>query len=94
VHIDGAELHRLNRWLFENGQMLGVQIHSHPTNAFHSETDDTYPIITTLGGMSIVVPHFGRNGLLGTGTVAYRLQSQGWVSLPDLALKKLLDVGG
>ena len=30
VRIDGAELHRLNVWLYEAQQVIGVQVHSHP----------------------------------------------------------------
>jgi len=26
------------------------KFHAHPTDAFHSETDDSFPIVTTLGG--------------------------------------------
>src|SRR5436305_15154353 len=54
VRVEGDELHRLNRWLFDHGEILGVQVHSHPTNAFHSSTDDAFPIVTVLGGLSIV----------------------------------------
>ena len=30
VTVDGPELHRLNVWLYEARQVVGVQIHSHP----------------------------------------------------------------
>ena len=36
------ELHRLNKWLYENGETLGVQIHTHPTDAYHSATDSAW----------------------------------------------------
>lgn len=39
------------RWL--------ARIHSHPGEAFHSETDDANPAITAQGSLSIVVPFFG-----------------------------------
>ena len=54
VKIDGSELHRLNVWLYEARQVIGVQVHSHPASAYHSETDDTYPIATLEGSLSIV----------------------------------------
>src|SRR2546425_8616923 len=53
VRVDGDELHRLNIWLFQHHEQLGVQVHSHPTEAYHSETDDTYPIVTVRGGLSL-----------------------------------------
>lgn len=78
VRIDGDALHELNRWLFENEEELGVQVHAHPTDAYHSDTDDTYPIITTLGGFSIVAADFAEEGLLCPETAVYRLTKTGW----------------
>jgi hypothetical protein len=79
VKVDGEALHDLNAWLYEAGETLAVQIHCHPKRAYHSKTDDTFPIVTALGGASVVVPHFCRAGLLATGTVIYRLTEVGWV---------------
>lgn len=92
VRVDGDELHRLNRWLCEAGERLAVQIHSHPTDAYHSDTDDAFPIVTALGGLSIVAPNFGREGLLGTGTMAYRLNITGWRELDATELRQLIKV--
>lgn len=82
VRVDGAELHRINRWLYENREEIGVQVHSHPRNAYHSETDSLFPIATTHGSLSIVVPEFGRHGLLGRGVAAYRLSDDIWSAVP------------
>ncbi len=79
VRVDGNDLHRLNAWLYEQGHTLAVQVHAHPADAYHSETDDTFPIITTVGGISIVVPNFCREGLTAAGTAIYRLMPDGWV---------------
>lgn len=78
VTVDGDELHRLNRWLYENGQRLGAQVHSHPTRAYHSDTDDSYPIATQRGALSLVVPHFANGGIRGGGVATYRLTASGW----------------
>ena len=78
VRVDGDELHRLNVWLYEAGEILAVQVHAHPDAAYHSETDDTYPIVATLGGLSIVAAEFCRSGLLTSSTAIYRLYSDGW----------------
>jgi hypothetical protein len=78
VTVNGVELHRLNVWLFERSETLACQVHTHPTEAYHSETDDTFPIVTALGGLSIVVPYFARNGIQGSGVAAYRLRLSGW----------------
>jgi hypothetical protein len=81
VRVDGEELHKLNRWLYEQRQVLGVQVHTHPDDAYHSDTDNTYPIATTLGSLSIVVPNFAREGLVCPGMKVYRLASAGWVEV-------------
>lgn len=93
VRVEGDELHRLNVWLFEHGERLAVQVHSHPTEAYHSETDDTYPIVTVRGGLSLVVPNFGRAGLLGNGVAYYRLGFSGWDELPLDEAKRMIQFG-
>ena len=65
VRIQGPALHQLNRSLYESGETLGVQIHAHPTDAYHSETDDAFPIVTALGGISIVRNHVFNSGFGG-----------------------------
>lgn len=77
VRVDGDALHKMNVWLFEHEETLGAQIHAHPAEAYHSGTDDAFPIVTTLGGLSLVVPDFCRSGLF-VGSVAYRLYLDGW----------------
>jgi hypothetical protein len=81
VRVDADELHKLNCWLFEQSQTLGVQLHTHPYEAYHSETDDAYPIVTTLGGLSIVIPDFCRHGLVTPKVAVYRLTEWGWEEL-------------
>lgn len=79
VQVEGEALHQLNAWLYEAHEMLGIQVHSHPTEAFHSDTDDKFAMVTTLGGLSIVVPDFGSRGLITQGTAVYRLDPSGWI---------------
>jgi hypothetical protein len=81
VRVDGDALHQLNSWLYEHEEILAVQVHAHPTHAFHSETDDTYPIVTTMGSVSIVAADFCRDGLLSDASAVYRLGDQGWDEL-------------
>lgn len=84
VRVNGDELHGLNAWLYEHAQVLGAQIHSHPEDAFHSDTDDTFPIVTADGGISIVTAYFCRDGLLAPSTATFRLTRGGWTSSPSL----------
>lgn len=92
VRVGGDELHRLNMWLYEAGEVLAVQIHSHPTRAYHSDTDDAYPMVTQIGGLSIVLPDFGAPGLTGPGVATYRLAASGWRRLRDRPATQLLKV--
>lgn len=76
------ELHRINEWLYKNRQTLISQIHSHPGRAYHSNTDDAYPIIARMGGVSIVVPDFAFRPFILEDWAVYRLFPQkGWVEL-------------
>jgi hypothetical protein len=85
VQVDGEALHRLNAWLYEAGEMLGVQVHAHPNDAYHSLTDDRYPIVTTLGGLSIVAERFCGDALFNPETAVYRLDPDGWQETdPDI----------
>ena len=85
VRVDGNELHRLNVWLYEAGEIMAVQVHAHPSEAYHSETDDTYPVVATLGGVSIVAAEVCRDSLFTTSTAIYRLDPEGWTEqAPDL----------
>lgn len=89
VRVEGEALHNLNAWLFQHGETLAAQVHAHPTDAYHSETDDAFPIVTTLGGLSLVVPDFCRAGLFPQ-SAAYRLGADGW--LQDSAIDRLIEV--
>lgn len=92
VTVDGGELHRLNKWLYASRLTLAVQVHTHPTRAYHSDTDSTYPIVTQSGGLSIVVPDFGRGGLRGRGVQIYRLSDQGWRHVGHRAAGRLVQI--
>jgi hypothetical protein len=57
--VDGAWLNCLWLDLSRRGEGIRLQVHSHPTLAFHSATDDGYPIVHTPGFLSLVIPDFG-----------------------------------
>ena len=60
-----------------------ARIHSHPGEAFHSDTDDRNPVTTFDGALSIVVPYFGldqRHGL--EACAVYRRTHGEWRELP------------
>lgn len=89
--VDGAELHRINVWLYENGLKLVAQLHSHPSEAYHSDTDDAYPIVTAVGGVSIVIPDFGWGPFSLDRCAVYRLAAgAGWVELSPSQAEALI----
>jgi hypothetical protein len=84
VVVDGEALHRANEAFYERGEVIAAQAHSHPTDAFHSDTDDTYPLMTLQGGLSVVVQFFGHGGREAIGEWA-------WFRLVDVATWAPLD---
>jgi hypothetical protein len=91
--VEGDELHRINVWLYQNKLKLIAQIHSHPQEAYHSETDDAYPIMSTEGGLSIVVPNFARSKMDYLTWAYYRLKPQmDWVELTDNDIHNLIEI--
>lgn len=53
-------------WLELASRKMGIrcQVHTHPGRAFHSGTDDKFPIVHIQGFLSLVIPNFG-NGQIG-----------------------------
>ena len=72
VTVPGEALHRANLAFYHRGESMAGQVHTHPTEAFHSTTDDHYPLVTLLGGLSVVVPFFAKSSEAG-GWAIYRL---------------------
>lgn len=67
THSAGAGSYELDeRWLHEfwvdlarTRRCVRVQLHTHAFGAFHSRTDDLWPIVHTPGFISVVIPNFG-----------------------------------
>jgi hypothetical protein len=63
AHLGGFVLD--DRWLndfwftlAQENLGIRIQVHTHPGEAFHSATDDAFPIIHTTGFLSLVIPNF------------------------------------
>lgn len=92
--VDADELHRINVWLYENKLSIIAQIHSHPNEAYHSDTDDAYPIVATKGGISIVVPRFAVDSVDIKNWAVYRLSSENdWIELSYSETEKIIQIG-
>jgi hypothetical protein len=93
VLIDSDELFLLNRWLYENQLTLIAQIHTHPTEAYHSSLDDEIPIATTQGCFSIVVPDFARDPFCLEECAVYRLSpDNSWDEVPTDRVVNLIRI--
>jgi len=58
--LDTEFINRLWLDLAEQGLGVRAQVHTHPGDAFHSKTDDDWPIVHTAGFLSLVIPDFAR----------------------------------
>lgn len=56
--LDDAWLNQFWLELARTQSSVRVQVHTHPEHAFHSRTDDEFPIIHTPGFLSLVIPYF------------------------------------
>ncbi len=90
VTVTADELHRINMWLYEHGMTLIAQLHSHPGEAYHSETDDAFPIATTLGSLSLVIPNFARDPFALDLCAIYRLSTRGWIRMSIAGTQRLI----
>lgn len=91
--VGGDELHRINVWAYENKVSLIAQIHSHPTEAYHSGTDDDNAIVTRVGGFSIVIPDFAFGPIDIKLWEIYRLDAGGkWIHVPSESLSRIIEI--
>lgn len=93
VTVTGDELFRMNVWLHKNRMTVVAQLHSHPSEAYHSETDDDFSIMTQSGGLSIVVPDFARGPFSLKTAAVYRLDHRGrWGELDPSEAARLIKI--
>lgn len=93
VVVDGDELHRLNLWLYHQKLTLIAQLHTHPGDAYHSDTDDAFPIATRIGSLSLVVPNFAHDPFTIADCAIYRLAADGsWLALNSIEAARLISI--
>lgn len=93
IYVGADALHELGVVLHQRRLRLLAQVHSHGEGAYHSETDDQCSIVTTLGGLSIVVPDFARNAFDFDTCSVHRLGKDGWAELSDTEARAIVRVG-
>lgn len=57
-HIPPNSMLQLKEYLRKNRLFIAAQVHSHPSEAFHSRADDQWAIVRHAGALSIVLPRF------------------------------------
>ena len=91
--VDADEMYRINAELFKAELRLIAQIHSHPTDAYHSDTDDENALVRTVGCLSLVVPDFAMRPFSLADTAVYRLDRTGaWQELDQQAVAALIRI--
>ena len=63
LSIDGSWINTFWNDLADRKLGVRVQVHTHPGEAFHSPTDDAYPLIHETGFLSLVIPGFAMGPL-------------------------------
>jgi hypothetical protein len=92
--ISSGEVLRVGHKVSERGWYILAQLHTHGGRAFHSSTDDHYPISSQRGFLSIVVPNFG-NDPPGRGWAFYEHQGGGsWRQLPANEVRRRIIMEG
>lgn len=96
VVVKGEALFRMNQAFYERGEIAAGQVHTHPTDAYHSSTDDHFPLVTLRGALSLVIPDFAKDGLDGMDRWAwYRLRELGqWHPAADSGTRIVVEMEG
>jgi hypothetical protein len=63
AHVDLDTALKISESIHERHEYLLLQLHTHPFEAFHSWTDNLYPISHRVGFISVVIPYFARRPL-------------------------------
>lgn len=61
--LDDAWISRFWLRLADRGEGIRAQVHTHPGEAFHSTTDDAWPVVHLEGFLSLVIPDFGSGAI-------------------------------
>lgn len=80
VHIAGQELQRIQLDNYQRKERSIVQLHTHPgADVRMSKLDREWEVVRHVGALSIIVPHYCRQGLKGfQGVNVYERDEEGW----------------
>ena len=77
--------------LANRGLGVRVQVHTHPFEAFHSKTDDAYPLLFDVGFLSLVVPNFGTGPIGFQDAYLAEIQPNGRWSEIEIKSRLMID---
>jgi hypothetical protein len=84
--VDDGWLTEFWKHLGTSNRSIKAQVHTHPEEAFHSATDDQWPIVSQSGFISIVIPNFAAGEPSLKNAWVGRLQPDGeWRQLTSAA---------
>lgn len=83
--VNSGWLTEIWKQLAITGRSIKAQVHTHPGRAFHSGTDDDWPIVSQPGFLSIVIPEFAYGKATLDNAWVGQLQPDGcWRRLPTV----------
>jgi proteasome lid subunit RPN8/RPN11 len=80
VHIEGAELQRIQLDNFDRSERSIIQLHTHPgVDVRMSKLDREWEVVRHVGALSIIVPFYGQQGLMSfEGVNVYEREEHDW----------------
>lgn len=90
VYVEGRDLFDVTKYAALRNEILLGQAHSHPGHAYHSTTDDQYPMVSLPGAFSVVVPNFARAPIDLSRCACYRCLGGKWVRVFGAHLFKVV----
>ncbi len=91
LSIDDAWISRFWQHLSEQSLGVRVQVHTHPEEAFHSATDDAFPLLFDAGFLSLVIPNFAMGAADLRDAYLTEIQPDGTWNQVDIASRIVID---
>lgn len=91
LSIDGDWISRFWNELSDRGLGVRIQVHTHPEEAFHSATDDTFPLLFNPGFLSLVIPDFAMGPVGFREAYLTEIQPGGTWKQVDIASRIIVD---
>ena len=91
ICVDNAWINRFWNELSARNLGVRIQVHTHPEEAFHSPTDDAYPLLFDSGFLSLVIPRFAMGSAGFRNAYLAEIQPDGAWKQVDIASRIIVD---